>query len=143
MEAPEEDEREPFLDPRARSSGWATCWPSTRLLGPESPPVPGSCGSLAPGVDALAPAGRVDHQCPLLQPTVVTARSGQPLLRESPWAICPMRHSPCPKNSCPARSRDASPGVSTGTEQTAVSPQGLHLNPGGEKDSSLGACPQP
>ena len=87
VEELEEDERELFLDPRAPPSGRAMCWPSARLLGPESPPAPGS------GVAASAPAGRVARQCRLLQPTVVTARSGQQLLRESCWAVCPMRHS--------------------------------------------------
>lgn len=91
VEELEEDERELFLDPRAPPSGRAMCWPSARLLGPESLPAPGSAEAWL-GVAASAPAGRVAHQRRLLQPTVITARSGQQL-RESCWAVCPMRHS--------------------------------------------------
>lgn len=143
MEAPEEDEREPFLDPRAPSAGRATCWPSTRLLGPESPPAPGSRGSLAPGVDASAPAGRGGSS--VSAPTAHGGHNTQWAAPSSRITLGRLPHETLsrPKNSCQARSRDASPGVSTGTEQTAVSPQGLNLNPGEEKDSSLDACPQP
>lgn len=123
VEELEEDERELFLDPRAPPSGRAMCWPSARLLGPESPPAPGSAeawlrgGCIGPcgtgGSSVSAPTAHGGHS------TQWAAASSRILLGRLPHETLYLAR---PKDSCPARSRHASPGVSIGTEQTAVSP---------------------
>lgn len=122
VEELEEDERELFLDPRAPPSGRAMCWPSARLLGPESLPAPGSAEAwlgvacIGPcrtgGSSVSAPTAHGDH-------STQWAAASRILLGRLPHeTLYPARL----KDSCPARSRHASPGVSIGTEQTAVSP---------------------
>ena len=123
VEELEEDEREPFLDPRAPSSGRAMCWPSGRLLRPESPPAPGSAGAwLRGGCIGPCRTGGSSVSAP-------TAHGGHSMQWAAASSRIPLGHLPhetlClarPKDRCPAPSRDESPGVSTGTEQTAVSP---------------------